>query len=490
MKKVLFLSIVFIFLLNFMIVNAVSPKLTVYYMNWSPYSPLNQNQQVRDLPWDRLSAINHAFFRIVPNEDFTEFGIESITPSQDFRVGGAFDQYAEMHQLFPDVKITVSVGGWTDTRWFSLMASTDYGRASFIQACIDLLIEFPFLRGIDIDWEFPGSARNHEGDEALMGGPHDRDNLTLLVREMREAFDMAGFYDHVITIAVPSDTNSMRNGNIVFDFTGLYPYLNQIKIMTYDMSGPWTGRANHHTALFQSNGVSSGVSVNEAVEYIMSLGIPPEMISIGSPLYSHGWIVEAADGWDALGKSSREHPPSPLSPGQRHWHDIMALMQEPGWNLYHDEEAEASFIFNSDPNSQHFRHFYTFESERSLQAKLDYINELGLGGIIVWATAGDAMYPVADFPMLTRMSVAFGIYDGEIPTFPILIIEEPEEDLGLVAIEDVVQTLSPPVPIPTDEPEPIEDETSNVRFIVFATIPVVFFVLLILFFKHRKNPPH
>ena len=425
-RKILFLTIIFI-LLNLTYAYAASPRLTVYYMNWSPYSPLNQNQQVRDLPWDRLSAINHAFFRIVPTEDFTEFGIESITPSQDFREGGAFDQYAEMAELFPDVKITISIGGWTDTRWFSLMASTDYGRASFIQACIDLLIEFPFLGGIDIDWEFPGSTRNHEGDEALMGGPHDRDNLTALVQEMREAFNNAGFYDHFITIAVPSSINSMRNGDITFDFPGLIPYLNQIKIMTYDMSGPWTGRANHHTALFKSHGVSSGVSVDEAVQFIMSYDIPPEMISIGSPLYTHGWIVEASDGWEALGKPANRQPSSPLAPGQRHWYDIMELMQQPGWNLYHDEEAEASFIFNSDPNSEHFQHFYTFESERSLQAKLDYINELGLGGIIVWATAGDAMSPVADFPMLTRMAKSFGIYDGEIPAFPILVVDEPDE---------------------------------------------------------------
>ena len=59
------------------------------------------------------------------------------------------------------------------------------------------------------------------------------------------------------------------------------------------------------------------------------------------------------------------------------------------------------YVWNDDPASSDYLAFYTYDSAASLQAKLDYINEHGLGGLIVWEVHGDSID--GDWPMITRM---------------------------------------------------------------------------------------
>ena len=401
-------------------------KLNIYYANWSVYNDVHQKQHVRDLPWDRISTINHAFWRIVPNADRTEFPIASIDAQADFGKGMCFDQYEEMTALYPDVAVVISVGGWNDTKWFAEMASTESGRKSFIDSCVETLVKYPFLGGIDIDWEYPGASRNHEG-EGFTGSSGDKDNFTALMREMRGAFDAAGLNDKIITYCAPSSVESLKSGRICIDFLAIDPYVDRVNVMTYDMAGSWTNKAMHHTALHPSRAVERGASASEVAEYIISLGVPSGKINIGSPLYSHGWIVNTDDGETAPGRAAAGPAFGKIGNGSLNWFDLKTFENTPGWEVLYDETAEAAYMFNINMDSKYYRHFYTYESERSLQAKLDYINATGLGGLIVWTSSGDSI--AAGYPMLTQMAKGLGLYDGEIPVY-----EAPPDDDAPVAI--------------------------------------------------------
>ena len=50
----------------------------------------------------------------------------------------------------------ISVGGWTKGHNFHAMALTKEGRTTFINSVIAFLKQYPFIDGIDIDWEYPG----------------------------------------------------------------------------------------------------------------------------------------------------------------------------------------------------------------------------------------------------------------------------------------------------------------------------------------------
>ena len=96
-----------------------------------------------------------------------------------------------------------------------------------------------------------------------------------------------------------------------------------------------------------------------------------------------------------------------LGDGDLTWRELEPLERAavpegtPGWHMGYDEQAEAAYLWNDDPSSDDYLTFYTYESARSLAAKLNYIDERGLGGLIVWQVCGDS--PAMDWPMITAM---------------------------------------------------------------------------------------
>ena len=370
------------------------PGVTVYFPNWNIYS--DSRCGVDGLPWDRLDCVNHAFWEVVPQDG--GFAVASTDPWADTdpdNPAAHFPQYAECAEKYPGTKILISIGGWTDSGHFSEMALTAESRGSFIQSCLDTLDAWPFLSGLDIDWEYPGVARDPE-DEDDEGNPvvgDDWTNYTLLLKELREALDEHfGAGAKVLTVCAGASVGYSLS---MQDYAALHPYVDRINLMTYDMAGPWEACTGHHTPLLGEN------SAETAVNYLLGLGVPAEKIAIGSPLYSHGWkmkeIAQETVGADA----------EPLDDGDLEWHDLLALERAavpegtPGWHTGYDEQKKAAWLWNDDPESPDCGRFYTYDSAASLQAKLEYINEKGLGGLIVWQVHGDSMDE--DWPMITLM---------------------------------------------------------------------------------------
>ena len=162
---------------------------TVYFPNWDVYS--DSFGQVKDLPWEKLDCVNHAFWKIVPKDG--GFDIESTDPWADtdpYNPKAHFPQYAEYAAKYPDTKILLSIGGWTECGYFSEMSLSCESRASFINSCLETIEAYPFFSGIDIDWEYPGVARSGgSGDEGNPVLGDDKANYTLLLCELRGALD-------------------------------------------------------------------------------------------------------------------------------------------------------------------------------------------------------------------------------------------------------------------------------------------------------------
>ena len=375
---------------------AETPKggsgVTVYFPNWNIYSD-NRNQ-AGSLPWDRLDCFNHAFWEVAPRDG--GYALVSTDPWADVdpdNPDAHFTQYAECAEKYPDKKILISIGGWTDCGYFSEMALTEESRGSFIRSCLDTLDAYPFLSGLDIDWEYPGIARSGgDGDEGNPVKGDDKTNYTLLLKELREALDEHfGPESRILTVCAGASLSTLA----MQDYASLHPYVDRINLMTYDMAGSWDDHTGHHTALYGSG------SADAAVKYLQAQGVPAEKIAIGSPLYSHGWRMKNAD-QKPVGSAADS-----LDDGDLTWRELLPIEQAavpedtPGWHAGYDEKAEAAYLWNDDPSSGDYLAFYTYESARSLDAKLRYINEHSLGGLIVWQVHGDSAD--TDWPMITQM---------------------------------------------------------------------------------------
>src|SRR5688572_25877148 len=94
----------------------------------------------------RLSHINYAFIDIKDNRAWLH---NEATDTVNLR------KLSELKKINPDLKILISIGGWTWSKNFSDAVLTDTSTKNFANSCIDIVARFK-LDGVDIDWEYPG----------------------------------------------------------------------------------------------------------------------------------------------------------------------------------------------------------------------------------------------------------------------------------------------------------------------------------------------
>lgn len=119
------------------------------------------------------------------------------------KLRGNFNQLKKLKAKHPHLKILISLGGWTYSKYFSDAAATPASREKLVRSCLDIYLRgnLPvagnaggpgtaagIFDGIDLDWEWPG-AEGHPGNH---WGPQDKANNTALLAEFRRQMDELG----------------------------------------------------------------------------------------------------------------------------------------------------------------------------------------------------------------------------------------------------------------------------------------------------------
>ncbi|MFV0519465.1 MAG: glycosyl hydrolase family 18 protein, partial [Lachnospirales bacterium] len=383
-----------------------SKRVVVYFPNWGLYSAAHQNMKVSDLPWDKITHINHAFFtvgednRIVSTDDNADFSWSGKD--------GHFGDYEEYSKTYPDVEVLISVGGWTKSHNFHDMAMTKASRAEFIDSTLDLMEEWDFIDGFDIDWEYPGVDRdadpNDQYDMGSPGGEEDRENYTLLLKEMREAFDSHGYEDKLLTAAVPASPAKAQAVNP----DEYSQYLDYINVMNYDIHGAWDSVTGHQSPIYDNPNFPYTESHNLTLEatlefYHEEYGIPKDKLVGGTPFYSRGWGgVTANSAEEALFATATgnylglwDDPANPYPGGQEPYWKIKQYEQSSEWEKGYDEYSKVPYLYNKSKKV-----FLTYEDEQSLTERANFINDNGYGGLIAWEISGDVK---SSYPLTTIM---------------------------------------------------------------------------------------
>ena len=357
-----------------------------YFVDWGIYG---RNYLVKNIKTSgsaaKLTHINYAFANVVNSQckigdSFAAYdkaftaseSVDGVADTWDGSLRGNFNQLRKLKAEYPNIKVMISLGGWTWSSGFS-DAALPQNRVGFVKSCVDLFITDPrwegVFDGIDVDWEYPGAC-----GATCNFRPEDTQNFTALLAEFRKQLDEVrpGL---LLTIAAPAGPDKIDK----IEVDKIHKSLDFINLMTYDFHGAWENTTNFQSSLYEAAGDPSPdkFSVDGATQLWLQGGTPANKLVIGVPFYSRGWQGVPSTN-NGLWQSSSGAAPGTYEAGIEDY----KVMKSRGFTRYFNEETQAAWIYG---NGQ----FWTYDDPAIMKIKMDYIKSKGLGGVMFWELSGD-----------------------------------------------------------------------------------------------------
>lgn len=318
---------------------------------------------VDEISADKLTHINYAFVNVVNNRAVLT---NEKTDTVNFR------KLKALKLQNPDLKILISLGGWTWSGNFSDAVLTDTARRAFAASAVDIIRKHN-LDGVDIDWEYPGRP----GYEGNVYRPEDKENFTTMFAELRkelDALERETGEDKLLTTAVGAFTGFLEST----EMGRAERYLDLVNLMTYDYSGRMAG---HHTNLFASPRGNSSNSADKAVKEFVAAGVPIEKLVMGIAFYGRKYQLPP-DATSGLGDSIIARLPGGGYTGYTMLKD--SVENQNGYKKFRDARAKAPYIYNQEKQE-----FITYDDEWSVRNKCNYVKKHGMAGVMFWEYSSD-----------------------------------------------------------------------------------------------------
>ena len=383
-----------------------------YFAQWGIYA---RNFQVKALDTQgqaaKLTHINYAFGNVNAEgrcfmvnqlgqgDAYADYqkgfdaasSVDGVADTWDQPLKGNFNQLKELKRKYPNLRVLISLGGWTWSKYFSNAAATPASRQAFVASCIDLYLKgnlpliggepaggpgsaFGVFDGIDLDWEWPGS----EGNTGNVIRPEDKQNFTALTQEFRRQLDAYGSsvgrrYD--LSAFLPADPAKITAG---IDVAPVFGALDWATVQGYDFHGAWEPTTNHQGNLYAAAGDPSPTkfSVDLAVSTYLSRGAPARDLVVGVPYYGRGWtgVPATNNGLFQPGRAA----PGTVEAGIE---DYKVLKSRAG-TRYRDTAAGALWLYDGTT-------WWSYDDPQVITQKATYVKTKGLGGLMAWELDGD-----------------------------------------------------------------------------------------------------
>lgn len=387
-----------------------------YYASWAGYA---RNFPLTDMDFSKITHLNFAFANlnadgsVVVGDEWIDTQITSGVYGdmgfnwEDAEAGmaGHFGALKKIKAQYPDLKTLISVGGWTWSTNFSDVAADPAKRAKMAQTSVDFVVKYGF-DGVDLDWEYPV-----EGGNNIKHRAEDKQNYTLLVKAIREALDAQGAKDgkdYLLTIAGGANPTFAKNTEL----KEMMKYLDWINIMTYDYHGAFDAKTNFNAPLYLDPADNTGTdfSIDASIKSYLDAGVNPKDINLGLAFYGRGWVNVNANGADSLYTAGSSTSSYGMDMGSwegccwDYWDIKENYIGQRGYVRYWNDVAKVPYLYSTQTKT-----FITYDDEESINIKLDYLMNKGLGGAMYWEASGDKYND-----LLGVVATRLGIENGQI----------------------------------------------------------------------------
>lgn len=302
------------------------------------------------------------------------------------KVRGLVGQLRYLKQQNPDLKVSLSVGGWTLSEPFHRMAANEDSRHAFILSVVKFIHHWDF-DGVDLDWEFPG-----HGGESGKWTQDDGKNFALLIKDMKIVLNALTEITQK-TYEVSSAVGATKNyiSKIGPHYKMVSDHIDNLYLMNYDFFGPWEKKLGHQANLKHSSALDQDFSIDNAVRLLQEHGVDKGKIVVGVANYSRA-------------AQSPLFQSSPLQSGALIPRNVFGSWEENvvegydlfpnmagkemtginGWELRTDSEANADYYYNYGTQI-----FHSIDTPRTAHLKAKYAKENNLKGVFVWTIEQD-----------------------------------------------------------------------------------------------------
>lgn len=302
---------------------------------YTPYNTITQNAM------NVLDIIYCAFLDIDANGNFTN----------ESRMTSNINNYIKPLAENSGTKIVISVNQSASGAFASVAASPTLREK--LATNILNFVEKLEIDGIDIDWETPTSS--------------EATTFTLLMEAIYNKMK-AKNPEYLVTAAIGGGKWQPPK----YDLTNSKAYLDYVNLMTYSMA---TGNGYYQNALYKSTkgATLTSCTIVESVDIFNGYGIENAKILVGIPFYL---TVQTESGG----------PGSKTGSGKSKWYNLLDTTYALSDTMkeYFDEECGVPYRYDSVNKI-----FISYENEKSIKRKCEYINANGLAGIMYWQYGQD-----------------------------------------------------------------------------------------------------
>lgn len=236
--------------------------------------------------------------------------------------------------------------------------SSETSQQKMMESLDDVILAYP-INGVNIDIEYAGTY-----------SPQLRDNMSTFIKNVRTHLDTR--YEN-IELSIDMYAGASNNQSI-WDIEAIAPEVDYIIVMAYDFHRRSSPQAGPVAPLFGGKELWDS-DINQHLQEFLKM-VPAEKILLGIPFYGYEWQTTNRD------PQSHTFPDTGSTAQIGKVKELLTrkdeLKVEEGWN----EQALSPYLSYVEDGDTYVLYY---ENSRSISYKLDYVNQLDLGGVAIWA---------------------------------------------------------------------------------------------------------
>ncbi|TVY74071.1 Chitotriosidase-1 [Fusarium oxysporum f. sp. cubense] len=160
------------------------------------------------------------------------------------------------------------------------------------------------------------------------------------------------------------------------------PYVDWSNLMSYDLHGTWDSDNPIGSQVLAHSNLTE---IDLALDLFWRVGVKPQNIVLGLGFYGRSFKLKSSSCWKPGCRFSGPGDKGPCTDtaGILSYREIQNILSKTGATSYHDKTAAVRYFVYND-NS-----WISYDDKETFKSKIEYANEMGLSGLMIWAIDQD-----------------------------------------------------------------------------------------------------